>query len=72
MSIRVKWLDAKEIENLRREIEYVGSEELKDELDDFITNNPKREGKYLCNLLNASNLLELEEIRKNYIILTLA
>lgn len=69
MSLKVKYLDIRKIKQLRKDIEYIGSNELKNELNDYISYT--RNGNYLCNILNDNNLLELEKLKKDYRILSL-
>lgn len=68
MSMKVKWMDLRHLKNLKREIEYIGSESLQNELDEAIDNN---EGNYLCNILSDENIRELESLSQNYSILAL-
>ena len=68
MSIKVKWMDLRHIKNLRREIEYIGSKSLQDELEEAIDDN---KGEYLCNILSDKSIRELESLSQNYSILSL-
>lgn len=64
MSLKVKYLDIRQIKNLRRNLEYIGSDEIKDELDEHI--NSTRDGAYLINLLSERSFNELVGILENY------
>ena len=63
MSMKVKWLDLRHIKNLRREIEYIGSKSLQNELDEAIDDN---KGEYLGNILSDECMRELESLSQNY------
>ena len=69
MSLKSVWLDARQIKNLYKDVEFIGSKELKDQLKDAIDLN---EGAYLINILNDAQILELEGLKKDWLILTLS
>ena len=60
MSLKSVWLDYPKIKLLRENVEFCGSEDLKDELDDHL--NLTRDGAYLINLLSESCFRELEQL----------
>ena len=68
MSMKVKWMDLRHLKNLKREIKYIGSESLQNELDEAIDDN---QGNYLCNILSDECIRELESLSQNYSILAL-
>ena len=64
MSLKTKYLDIRQIKALRRNLEHLGSDEIKDELDEHI--NSTRDGAYLINLLSEKSFNELVGILDNY------
>ncbi len=64
MNLKVKYLDIRQIKNLRRNLEYIGSDEIKNELDEHI--NSTSDGAYLINLLSERSFKELVGILENY------
>ena len=50
MSLKVLWLDNRELKGLRIDINFIASEELIKQLDEAIETN---EGAYLCNIFSS-------------------
>ena len=65
MTIKSVYLDNRQLKGLLIDIEFIASEELKEEIKEAIKDN---EGKYLINILSNDSLRELNELRKNYLI----
>lgn len=65
MSLKVLWLDNRELKGLRIDINFIASEELIKQLDEAIETN---EGAYLCNIFSDDIIRELEFIKENYFI----
>lgn len=65
MSLKVLWLDNRELKGLRIDINFIASEELIKQLDEAIETN---EGAYLCNIFSDDIIRELESIKENYFI----
>lgn len=68
MSIKTKWLDARQIKELRKNIAFIGSQELTEELDDFIINNKHNDGAYLINILSDDCIRELQKLGREFFI----
>lgn len=60
-----KWLDKRQLKELKRQIQYIGSTELNSELDDYLQFN---DDGYLMNIFSNQSLIELKEL-ENYLCL---
>lgn len=69
MTLKVKWLDIRQLKRLSEEIQYIASSELKNTIAEYIAST--RDGNYLCNIFNPSEMMELEELASNYHLLAL-
>ena len=63
MSLKSVWLDHRQLKILRDNVEFCGSEELKEELDDHL--NFTNDGAYLINLFSNGCFRELEQLLEN-------
>ena len=70
MTLKVRYLDIRHIQRLREEIEHIGSDSLKEQLDDYLSAE-SRQGEYICNILNDEAIRELEQINNNCLIWSL-
>ena len=61
MSIKSVWLDSRGLKQLREQVQYVASEDLLEELDDYLEHH-KREGAYLINVFSNYSIVELERL----------
>lgn len=68
MSIKTKWLDARQIKELRRSTAFVGSNELTEQLDEFLNNNTNNDGAYLVNILSNDCIRELQKLGREFFI----
>ena len=80
MSLKVKYLDGRQLKGLRIDLHFIASKELLATLDDYIGGeltgvttselkkymNLKVKGNYLCNIFNDEQMRELEYIKQNY------
>ena len=62
-SIGYKWLDHRQLKNLREQLKNVASYDLKDELNYYIENN-KGEGAYLMNIFSNYSIMELQRLHE--------
>ena len=69
MTLKVRFLDIRQLKALSKEIKHIASESLKETLADYISST--RDGNYLCNIFNPSEMMELEELASNYHLLAL-
>ena len=69
MTLKVRFLDIRQLKALSKEIKHIASESLKETLADYISST--RDGNYLCNIFNSSEMMELEELANNYRLLAL-
>lgn len=69
MTLKVKFLDIRQLKRLSEEIQYIASEQLKNTLADYIEST--RDGNYLCNIFKPSEMMELEELAQNFQLLSL-
>lgn len=61
MSIKRVWLDSRGLKQLREQVQYVASDDLKEELDDYLEEH-KGEGAYLINVFSNYSIVELERL----------
>lgn len=82
MSLKVKWLDGRQLKGLRIDLNFIGSTGLLETLDDYVgvdfESIPKKEylkinvdGNYLCNVFSDEEIRELEYLNENYRIMAL-
>lgn len=63
MGIKSVWLDSRGLEQLREQVQYVASEDLLEELDDYLEEH-KGEGAYLINVFSNYSIVELERLNE--------
>ena len=61
MSIKSVWLDSRGLKQLRKQVQYVASEDLLEEFDDYLEHH-KGEGAYLINVFSNYSIVELERL----------
>lgn len=66
--LEVKWIGYKEAKELRHSLEFLASDDLMNELDEWIKNNDEEHGAYLINIFSHAGLRELSELGRNYYI----
>lgn len=66
MTIKTIYLTISELEELEKEIKYIGSENLKKELNESINflKSIFQEGEYIINILTPAKIRELETLKK--------
>lgn len=69
MTLKVKFLDIRQLKRLSEEIKWIASESTKETLADYISY--ERDGNYLCNIFSDSQIRELENLASNYRLLAL-
>lgn len=69
MTLKIKFLDIRQLKALSEEIKYIASESLKESLADYVSST--RDGNYLCNTFSDAEMRELEELAINYRLLAL-